>query len=138
MSWKTSKPFAPISTLRSINAPAQDPDSRDSSAKEASSMSNATSTPASTSTWATASTASTVSSHTPSKDKSSSQNLPKRSAASSITKTTVPRATNAAFPMTCAPSHASITHSGSASFRLRPAGFLTKNKSTSVSPVFLT
>lgn len=101
-------------------------------------MSNDATILAFTSIWETASTASTAFSHTLSKDKSSSQNLQRKSVANSTMKTTVPKATNAAFPMTFGMRPACITPWESANFQPRPVAFLTKRKLMSVCLAFFT
>lgn len=83
---------------------------------------------ASITTRETANMVSTASSHTPSNDKSSSQNPPKTSAESSITKTTALKVANAASPTIYDPNPASITLWESANFQTRNADFHIKRK----------
>ena len=119
------RPFAPTNTSQSASAKAP----TDSTARSAAnSMLKDASIPAFISTWETASTDSTASSLTPSRDKSSSQNPTKTSAKNYITRTIVPKETNAAFPTTFEKSPASSTPSTNASFPKESVGFPTPRK----------
>ena len=106
MNLKASKICVPISISQSLNAKEDHLAAKPNVAK---SMLIVATILASTSTWVTVSMASTACSPTPLKDKSTSQNLPKKFVESSTMKTTVLRVTSAVFHTTSELSHASIT-----------------------------
>ena len=118
MNCNSSKLCAQINTSQSINA--QHHRVRAQSAVKL--MLNVATTPASTSTWETVSTDSTAFFPTLSNVKSSSQNLPRSSAANSTTRITVPRATNVGSLTISAPNPASITLLESVNSQQKPAG----------------